>query len=211
MSVFVFAACSPETVGQNNRFDCRLAENACSEGYICEESEMGTFACVLSEGADGGYNKPDSTMLADSGLPDTDAAIGGDAALPDASEADAMVTDAALADAAPDAAPDALPVEQTCDDGVQNGDETDLDCGGACGPCADAAGCAGPQDCVSGVCGDDMRCAVPACDDGLQNGAESDVDCGGDCAACGDGAQCNDGQDCNIGVCGPDMQCAAPA
>lgn len=47
----------------------------------------------------------------------------------------------------------------TCDDGIQNGDEEGVDCGGRCTPC-------------------------PTCDDGIQNGHETDVDCGGDCPSC---------------------------
>ena len=52
----------------------------------------------------------------------------------------------------------------TCDDGMQNGDETGVDCGGAtCPPC------------MSG----------PTCDDGMQNGDEEGVDCGGSsCPPC---------------------------
>ena len=30
----------------------------------------------------------------------------------------------------------------TCTDGVKNGTETDVDCGGACSPCADGKACA---------------------------------------------------------------------
>lgn len=49
----------------------------------------------------------------------------------------------------------------SCLDGVMNGQETQIDCGGpACLPC-------------------------PSCDDGIQNGDEEDVDCGGSqCEAC---------------------------
>ena len=50
----------------------------------------------------------------------------------------------------------------TCDDGVQNGDETGVDCGGSCAPCV----------------------AMPTCDDGVQNGDETGVDCGGSCTPC---------------------------
>lgn len=77
----------------------------------------------------------------------------------------------------------------TCDDGVQNGNETGIDCGGDCAPCAT---------CNDGVqngnetgvdCGGDCApCAT--CNDGVQNGNETGVDCGGDCAPC---ATCNDG------------------
>lgn len=49
----------------------------------------------------------------------------------------------------------------SCDDGIQNGDETGVDCGGPECP------------------------ACPTCDDGVQNGDELGVDCGGsNCAPC---------------------------
>ena len=49
----------------------------------------------------------------------------------------------------------------TCDDGMQNGDEEGVDCGGS--------------DCP----------ACPTCDDGIQNGDEEGIDCGGSvCAPC---------------------------
>ena len=32
-------------------------------------------------------------------------------------------------------------VDPSCDDGLMNGEETDLDCGGPCGPCAAGGGC----------------------------------------------------------------------
>ena len=52
-------------------------------------------------------------------------------------------------------------VGPTCTDGVQNGNETGVDCGG--------------PDCP----------ACPTCTDGIQNGNETGVDCGGpDCPAC---------------------------
>jgi len=52
----------------------------------------------------------------------------------------------------------------TCNDGIQNGDEEGVDCGGAnCPPCQ----------------------VDPTCDDGIQNGDEEGVDCGGsDCPPC---------------------------
>ncbi|MBX2872257.1 MAG: T9SS type A sorting domain-containing protein [Saprospiraceae bacterium] len=56
----------------------------------------------------------------------------------------------------------------TCSDGVQNGNETGVDCGGPdCAPCE----------------------TEPTCDDGVQNGSETGVDCGGpDCAPCDTGS-----------------------
>src|SRR5690606_16745823 len=57
-----------------------------------------------------------------------------------------------------------------CTDGVMNGDESDVDCGGTCGPCDDGLDCVVASDCQSGVCGDDDSCAVPECGDGVLNG-----------------------------------------
>lgn len=49
----------------------------------------------------------------------------------------------------------------SCEDGIMNGDEEEVDCGGS------------------------MCAACPTCDDGIQNGDEVDVDCGGSvCNAC---------------------------
>jgi hypothetical protein len=53
----------------------------------------------------------------------------------------------------------------TCNDGIQNGDETGVDCGGSSCP------------------------ACPTCNDGIQNGDETGVDCGGSsCPPCGGGS-----------------------
>ncbi len=40
----------------------------------------------------------------------------------------------------------------SCSDGVRNGDETDVDCGGNCQPCADGLGCIVVTDCLNGTC-----------------------------------------------------------
>jgi hypothetical protein len=55
----------------------------------------------------------------------------------------------------------------TCTDGIQNGDETGVDCGGSsCAPCV----------------------TPPTCTDGIQNGDETGIDCGGSsCAPCSTG------------------------
>ena len=50
------------------------------------------------------------------------------------------------------------PAPATCDDGIQNGDEEGIDCGGSC-----------PTECT------------PTCDDGIRNGDEDGIDCGGSC------------------------------
>lgn len=47
----------------------------------------------------------------------------------------------------------------SCSDGIQNQNETGIDCGGECTPCI-------------------------TCNDGIQNQGETDIDCGGPCGAC---------------------------
>lgn len=98
-------------------------------------------------------------------------------------------------------------VKPSCSDGLQNGDETDLDCGGSCPPCAWRSQCTGARDCLSGSC-DGGRCASAAsCANGVQDRHESGVDCGGpDCGPCGAGERCRDDSDC-LGFCGPEGIC----
>ncbi len=96
--------------------------------------------------------------------------------------------------------------EPTCSDGIQNGDETGVDCGGSCDPCPTC------NDGIQNQGEEDIDCggpcpACPTCDDGIQNQGEEDVDCGGPCApcpTCNDGVQNGDetGVDCG-GSCGP--------
>ena len=83
----------------------------------------------------------------------------------------------------------------TCDDGIQNGSETGVDCGGP-----DCAACPTCDDGIqngneTGVdCGGPDCAACPTCDDGIQNGNETGIDCGGrDCPSCPVGPTCDDG------------------
>jgi hypothetical protein len=82
------------------------------------------------------------------------------------------------------------PVESSCSDGVKNGGESDIDCGGGCPACDDGAGCATTDDCASGVCGQSRTCSAPTCSDGVTNGAEIGIDCGGACATRVSGEGC---------------------
>ena len=92
-----------------------------------------------------------------------------------------------------------------CTDLVQNGNETDVDCGGAnCSACADGKKCDQPTDCKSGVCSGAVvkTCQVPICTDGVTNGTETDVDCGGTaCPKCGLGQACKNNVDCATANC----------
>jgi hypothetical protein len=106
----------------------------------------------------------------------------------------------------------------TCSDGVRNGTETGLDCGGGtCPACPTGQGCQqGPRDCMSQICDPTTQtCAMAACNDGVRNGNETGTDCGGGgpCAPCGTGGGCQQGpRDCLSMVCnGATQTCAAPS
>ncbi|MEL6924492.1 MAG: M12 family metallo-peptidase, partial [Bacteroidota bacterium] len=101
----------------------------------------------------------------------------------------------------------------SCTDGVQNGNETGVDCGGPdCSPCATCND--GVQNgSETGVdCGGPDCSPCATCNDGVQNGDETGVDCGGSCSPC---ATCNDGVqngsetgvDCGGPDCGPCATC----
>jgi hypothetical protein len=92
-------------------------------------------------------------------------------------------------------------VPASCADKVKNGDETDLDCGGSCGPCGNGKACSMAVDCSSGVCSSNV-CQAPTCSDGVKNGAEGDVDCGAACPTkCGPNLGCKTNSDCVGGQC----------
>lgn len=90
----------------------------------------------------------------------------------------------------------------SCTNGILDGDETDVDCGGNCPPCADGKKCIKNSDCYSDYCNPLGICSVPTCFDGFKNGNETDVDCGGDCPTkCAAGKMCNVDSDCRSGLC----------
>lgn len=98
----------------------------------------------------------------------------------------------------------------SCTNGVRDGQETDVDCGGTCpDDCGADAGCAAPGDCASGFChASAKRCALSECTDGTQNGQETDVDCGATCAKCEVGAGCLANGDCVTTRCDAFQRCA---
>ncbi|HTV18039.1 MAG TPA: hypothetical protein VMG12_05195 [Polyangiaceae bacterium] len=103
----------------------------------------------------------------------------------------------------------------TCSDGVANGGESGVDCGGACAArCGSGQGCRSTSDCAAGLgCPASLaRCTPAACDNGVLDGAEIRVDCGGgECAGCADGTECETGADCASASCSGAGLCAAPA
>jgi hypothetical protein len=104
-----------------------------------------------------------------------------------------------------------------CSDGIKNGSETDVDCGGAvCPACAAGRECSIANDCQSLLCEQDCfllifcspaTCQPGSCNDGLRNNDETDVDCGGSCTSCEAGQSCSVDGDCQTGTC-EDGTCA---
>jgi cysteine-rich repeat protein len=102
----------------------------------------------------------------------------------------------------------------TCTDGLQDGDETGIDCGGpTCGaPCGVGQGCLVPPDCQSALCNAITGlCVATTCEDGVLDAGESDVDCGGPCSPCAAGKLCTMASDCASSICQADGTCAAAA
>ena len=107
-----------------------------------------------------------------------------------------------------------------CADGLRNGDELDVDCGGGCQPCAGRGDtCQADAECPGGVCRSGVcqsgpsgctgsACAAPSCTDGVKNGAETGVDCGGGCPACAEGESCVGSADCSSSLLCLERVCA---
>jgi hypothetical protein len=99
------------------------------------------------------------------------------------------------------------PPDPTCDDGLRNGNEGGVDCGGDCPVlCADGALCGIDADCTSQVCRAEL-CQPASCNDEVRNQDETDVDCGGNCPGCEVGRDCEANADCDDLACGPDAIC----
>ncbi|MBL0025187.1 MAG: T9SS type A sorting domain-containing protein [Saprospiraceae bacterium] len=74
-------------------------------------------------------------------------------------------------------------IPSTCSDGIKNGDETGIDCGGSCDPCPSCSDRIKNGDETGIDCGGScLPCAT--CTDGIKNGNETGIDCGGSCAPC---------------------------
>jgi hypothetical protein len=118
-------------------------------------------------------------------------------------------------------------------DGVQNGNETDTDCGGGapCNGCGNGDSCNGPSDCASGFCIDGVCCDMACtglCEScvmsqtGVADGSCADVAAGTDpenecsgvqvcdsgvCVGQANGASCGGPTDCMSGFCTDGVCC----
>jgi hypothetical protein len=107
-----------------------------------------------------------------------------------------------------------------CSDGVLNGNESDVDCGGSCDKCLPGQVCGQDEDCArgpldhlwgatSGYCRGGV--CVTMCDNGKLDNSETDVDCGGSlCVPCDIGSLCGEGADCTSGFCESGICASAP-
>ena len=105
--------------------------------------------------------------------------------------------------------PSPTPTPSGCTNGMMDGTETDIDCGGdACPGCMLNYECNSNGDCAAGlycVGGGPNVCGLTqevSCSDGLVDQGETDVDCGGtQCpGACTQGKSCTSDGDCVIGL-----------
>jgi hypothetical protein len=95
------------------------------------------------------------------------------------------------------------------DDGIENLDETGIDCGGptaSVARCPTGQGCASTGDCANVLCNaTTLVCDPPSATDDLKNGTETDVDCGGgaptNAPKCAIDKGCVAGTDCVSGGC----------
>ncbi len=103
-----------------------------------------------------------------------------------------------------------ITVSGSCNNGILDSGESDVDCGGSCPACELGKSCVVDFDCASGYCENGI-CSEATCSDGKLNGPvnnkESDVDCGGYCVfegkACDVGKSCISNDDCASLFCNP--------
>jgi hypothetical protein len=92
----------------------------------------------------------------------------------------------------------------SCSNGIHDGSETDVDCGGACKACAANQRCLVAGDCATGACVGNICVAakLSSCGNRVKDGSETDVDCGGGaCSPCAIGSHCAVSADCAGGAC----------
>lgn len=184
-------------------------EDSCADGETCEGDGDcasgfcdvdGAGQCAMPSCSDGARNQDE-----------TDVDCGGSCG--------ASCADGASCDADGDCesgvclSPSQLCAPPACSNGVLDDDETDEDCGGACGAsCEGGQDCGGDGDCTSGFCDPSLdQCATPSCEDGFLNQDETDEDCGNGCGATCEQDQacdspsgdCADGLVCEGGTCQP--------
>ena len=183
----VFACVIDGTSGLSSRGTCVplpercTAERDCPAGYTCGASASCELAHCSSGAMDGD---------------ETDQDCGGSCQPCQRGQRCIEDEDCTSSDVCSD--DDTCASAANCSDGVKNGGESDVDCGGSCDPCQRGQSCGSGQDCVApDICSVDDTCALPAsCNNGSQDADETDVDCGGSCDPCALGRRCRQDKDC---------------
>lgn len=165
--------------GAGSCVEC-LVSTDCAAGKVC-----GGHACVVAASCSDGQQDGQETSV-DCGGPECDACDDSKTCRVD-QDCESDLCDPLYLTCLP----------FSCRDGVKNGDESDVDCGGAtCAGCYLAQQCNVAADCATHVC-NGGSCAGSPCLDMRQDGSETDVDCGGlDCAPCLGGQKCRSNFDC---------------
>ena len=205
--------------GDETGVDCGgTTGKGCAAGQGCKSNadcdklkcDLGTNKCLAASNADGIKNGTETDVDCGGGAPtnaprcaqDKACAVDGDCANNVRCDANAKTCNA-----------------PTNGDGLKNGTETDVDCGGGAPTnapkCAGGAACLVVADCVDGDCTNNV-CVAPTSADGKKNGNESDVDCGSsgagtptNAARCDAGKTCANDGDCRSGGCNHKGVCAA--
>jgi len=211
---------------QNAAFHCSNSTQ-CGDGGICEPVGYCSFSDAACESTKRRYDEfagpwsaecVDPTTASETGEgPGPDDASGDETSATvdpstSAGETEGPVDPQTTGDEAPLEAGESDPGSETgttpdagCSDDRRNGDESDIDCGGGCGPtCENGRTCLDAMDCVSGICQSQICVSLSNCSDGEQNGDETDADCGGSvltCPRCEDGLRCLVEADCGSGRC----------
>ncbi|MEO1484054.1 MAG: hypothetical protein AAFU77_18250, partial [Myxococcota bacterium] len=129
---------------------------SCAVGQVCEDNEDCASAFCGEDGRCAGPSYSDGVQNGD----ETDVDCGGTerAEHPCEDQARCLVDDDCSSNTC--SADISRCVSAGCRDGVQNGTETDVDCGGGCEPCDATEGCLQNSDCISGLCDIDA-CTSP--------------------------------------------------
>lgn len=166
--------------------------SSCNNNGHCD-SQGACVACLEDGDCDGGkkclngHCSPSSCMDGALIPPETDADCGGNGCPPCADSKHCLNGGDCQSGVCKIPPAEALLkcIAATCVDGVKNGRETDIDCGGLdCqAKCSKNDTCKLGSDCVSGVC-QSGTCRLETCTDGVKNGAETGIDCGSGVSAC---------------------------
>ena len=191
-----------------------LLAAACGPVLACS-SESGDGSSSSSSGGSSGEVSEAGAQSADGGG-QTTADAASDAAAPGCGRNSTPCGEGGTCEGAPDCS-SGICREGKCgtlspSNGIKDGDETDVDCGGTKAPaCADGKGCGVTADCTSGVC-TGGKCQAPSSTDGVKNGDETGVDCGGSSGKkCPAGQGCKSNADCDLLTCDPGTNKCLPA